>query len=188
MGLRASIQSDIRQTNTLIILKLEEHFDVCRNDEVCFESLRKYFDLNNSATNDLEVPLPDVPSEPEVDVDIASESSQEVAPIENIIFDAIEYVTFADGLPDHLINISGLIKGIGSMPKPFVATVKANMKTKDFVHYFADAFGLEDHFSRLRGDDSANTLGGVVASIHCPVTIYFEKDPYCGLQSSEEDS
>ena len=73
------------------------------------------------------------------------------------------------------------------MPKPFVATVKANMKTEDF-EYFAIALGLEDHLSKLCGDDFANTLGGVVATLHCLITISLEKDPYCGLQSSEEDT
>ena len=78
------------------------------------------FGLGNSETNDLEVPLPDdVPTELEVAGDVSSETSQEVGPIENIIIDTSEYVEFADGLPDHLINVFGLIKDIGSMSKLF---------------------------------------------------------------------
>ena len=74
------------------------------------------------------------------------------------------------------------------MPKPFVATVKAVMKTEGFVANFAIAYGLDDHLGKLCGDDFANTLGGVVATLHCPITISLEKHPYLGLQSSEEDS
>jgi len=52
--------ADNRELNAPTILKLEEHFDVCRTDEVCFESLLNYFDLDDSETNCLEVPVLDV--------------------------------------------------------------------------------------------------------------------------------
>ena len=201
---------DNRERNAPIIINLEEHFDVCRTDEVCFESLRNYFDLDNdssidSETNYCEVPVLDgIPTDLELAVAVSSETN---CIEENIIidtFDFVDPVEFAVGLPDHLINISGLIKGIGSMPKPFVATVKANMKIEGFAENVADALGLDDHLSKLCGNGFAHTLGleehaskfrgeerrrdnFVVSALSSPIYIALEKDPYCSTLSSEDE-
>ena len=67
---------------------------------------------------------------------------------------SIEYVEFANGLPDHLISIPGLIIGHGSQPKHFQATVKANMYIEGFVESFANALGLDEYVSKLLDYDS----------------------------------
>ena len=152
------------------------------------------------------MPLPDdVPTELEVAGNFSSETSQEVSPIENIIIDTFEYVEFVDGLPDRLINISGLIKGIGSMPKPFLATVKANMYIEGFVENFAIALGLDDYLSKLCGDDFAHMSGLeehaskfcceerrreniLVAALCSPIYIAVEMDPFCGSEEECNDS
>ena len=111
--------ADNRELNAIIMFKLEEHFDVCRTDEICFESLRNYFDLEketmiDSETKHLEVPLLDVgPIIIELAVTVSSETDcmeetiLDVAPNDSIIIDTFEFVEYADGLPDHSINISG---------------------------------------------------------------------------------
>ena len=101
-----------------------------------------------------------------------------------------EYVEFAVGLPDHLVNISGLIITQGSQPRPFLTTVKANMYIEGFYESFGNAIGLDDHICKLLEFDwsaakSADDV--VVAALVCPITIPIEKDQYLGPHSSEED-
>ena len=123
--------ADNRELNALITLKLEEHFDVCRADEVCCESLRKYSDLEKEATNDsetsrMQVPLLDVgPTNLELAVTVSSETNcieettLDVAPTENMIIDIFEYAEYVIGWPDHLINISGLFLAWETSLSPF---------------------------------------------------------------------
>ena len=78
------------------------------------------------------------------------------------------------------------------------------MKIEGFVQHFAIVLGLEDHLSKLCGDDFANTLGLeehaskfcgeerrreniVVAALSSPICNAVEKDPYFGIQSSEDE-
>ena len=118
------------------------------------------------------------------------DTKPDIAPPENLIIDIVEYVEYSDGLPDHLISISGLINGLGNQPKPFLATVKANLYIESFAEGFAYALGLEDHTSKL-DDHEVHWRNGpedvVVAALHSPITISIEKDPYFRMQSSEED-
>ena len=119
------------------------------------------------------------------------ETILDVAPNEDIIIDTFEYSRYADGLPDHLINISGLIYGLGNQPKPFLTSVIANMYIEGFVENFAVALGLEDdHLSRMNGVQSPWGKGRentVVAALLCPIAIDIVKDPYCSTQSSKEE-
>ena len=117
--------ADNREHNAPVTIKLEEYSGVCRTDEACFESLRNCFDLEKETTIDsetkhLEVPLLDEgPTNNELAVIVSSETNcmeetiLDVAPHENTIIDTFGYVEYADGLPDHWINISGLIHTCG---------------------------------------------------------------------------
>ena len=98
------------------------------------ERMRLASNLYRLKTKRLEVPLLDVgPTDTELAVILSSETIcmeetiLDVAPTEDIIVDTFEYIRYADGLPDHLINISGLIDGLGNQPKSFLTAVKANM-------------------------------------------------------------
>ena len=99
-------------------------------------------------------------------------------------------MTYWQGLPDHLINITGLIYGMGNQPKPFLATVQANMCIEGFVEIFPTALGLEDHLSRLKDIEYHWNTGPediVVAALPCPISIAVEIDPYRGTSSEEEE-
>ena len=103
-----------------------------------------FLDLDNdssigSETNSCEVPVLDgIPTDLELAVAVSSETD---CIEENLIIDTFEYVEFADGLPDHSINISGLIKGIGSRPKPFCGYCQSQYENRRLRTTFCNCVG-----------------------------------------------
>ena len=51
---------------------------------------------------------------------------------------------------------------------------------------FANTLGLEEHASKFSGEERRRE-NIVVAALSSPIYIAVEKDPYSGIQSSEEE-
>ena len=157
---------------------------------MCFASILIYYELDiefteASETNDVEgTILGIVPIEPGFAAAVALETNciEELnldgSTPESLIVDTFEYVEFAVGLPDHLVNISGFSITQGSQPRPFLTVVKANMYIEGFIEKFAIALGLDDYLSKLSDHDRRCGNGvenPVVAAPNRRLTILGER-------------